>query len=40
MSMIGDKIFKFRRDTNEAGFFDFIKNLKNVNKLVEKMKKY
>jgi hypothetical protein len=36
MSMLGDKLFKFRRDTNQAGFFDFIKQaLVDVNKLIE-----
>ena len=36
LSMLGDKLFKFRRDTNEAGFFDFIKQaLVDVNKLIE-----
>ena len=34
--MLGDKLFKFRRDTNQAGFFDFIKQaLVDVNKLIE-----
>jgi hypothetical protein len=36
LSMLGDKLFKFRRDTNQAGFFDFIKQaLVDVNKLIE-----
>ena len=36
LSMLGDKLFKFRRDTNQAGFFDFIKQaLADVNKLIE-----
>lgn len=36
LSMLGDKLFKFRRDTNEAGFFDFIKQaLVDINKLIE-----
>tara|TARA_R100000329_G_scaffold2862_1_gene4300 strand:+ start:389 stop:2329 length:1941 start_codon:yes stop_codon:yes gene_type:complete len=36
MSMLGDKLFKFRRDTNQAGFFDFMKQaLVDVNKLIE-----
>ena len=36
LSMIGDKIFKFQLQTNEAGFFDFIKGgLITINKLVE-----
>lgn len=36
LSMIGDKIFKFQLQTNEAGFFDFLKGgLITINKLVE-----
>ena len=36
LSMLGDKLFKFKLQTNEAGFFDFIKNsLVVVNKLIE-----
>tara|TARA_R100001460_G_scaffold53072_1_gene92016 strand:+ start:515 stop:2455 length:1941 start_codon:yes stop_codon:yes gene_type:complete len=36
LSMLGDKLFKFKRDTNEAGFFDFVKQaLVDVNKLIE-----
>lgn len=36
LSMIGDKIFKFKLETNEAGFFDFIKGgLITINKLAE-----
>ena len=36
LSMLGDKLFKFRLDTAQAGFFDFIKTgLKEFNKLVE-----
>ena len=34
--MLGDKLFKFRLDTAQAGFFDFIKTgLKEFNKLIE-----
>jgi len=37
LSMLSDKLFKFRLDTAQAGFFDFIKQgLVEVNKLVEK----
>jgi len=36
LSMLGDKLFKFKRETNEAGFFDFIKNaLVVTNRLIE-----
>ena len=36
LSMIGDKIFQFKLQTNEAGFFDFLKGgLITINKLVE-----
>ena len=36
LSMLGDKLFKFRLDTAQAGFFDFIKTgLKEFNKLIE-----
>tara|TARA_R100000278_G_scaffold104400_1_gene80728 strand:+ start:1324 stop:3288 length:1965 start_codon:yes stop_codon:yes gene_type:complete len=37
LSMLGDKLFKFRLQTNKAGFFDFVKQgLVDVNKLIEK----
>jgi len=37
LSMLSDKLFKFRLDTAQAGFFDFIKQgLAEVNKLIEK----
>lgn len=37
LSMLGDKLFKFRLQTSEAGFFDFIKNaLVVVNRIIEK----
>ena len=37
LSMLGDKLFKFKLETNQAGFFDFVKNaLVVVNKLIEK----
>ena len=36
LSMLGDKLFKFKLQTNEAGFFDFIKNaLVVTNRLIE-----
>jgi hypothetical protein len=36
LSMLSDKLFKFRLDTAQAGFFDFIKQgLAEVNKLIE-----
>jgi len=36
LSMLSDKLFKFRLDTAQAGFFDFIKQgLVEVNKLIE-----
>ena len=36
LSMLGDKLFKFKLETNQAGFFDFIKNaLVVVNRLIE-----
>ena len=36
LSMLGDKLFKFKLETNEAGFFDFIKNaLVVVNRMIE-----
>jgi len=36
LSMLSDKLFKFRLETGQAGFFDFIKQgLVEVNKLIE-----
>jgi predicted nucleic acid-binding Zn-ribbon protein len=36
LSMLGDKLFKFRLETNKAGFFDFVKQgLVDINKLIE-----
>jgi hypothetical protein len=36
LSMLGDKLFKFRRQTNEAGFFDFVKQgLVDINKIID-----
>ena len=36
LSMLGDKLFKFRLETNKAGFFDFVKQaIVDVNKLIE-----
>lgn len=36
ISMLQDKLFKFRLETNRAGFFDFVKNaLVVVNRLIE-----
>ncbi len=36
LSMLSDKLFKFRLDTAKAGFFDFIKQgLAEINKLIE-----
>ena len=38
--MLQDKLFKFKLDTNRAGFFDFVKNaLVVVNKTIEKNSK-
>ena len=40
LSMLGDKLFKFKLETNQAGFFDFVKNaLVVVNKLIEQNSK-
>ena len=40
LSMLQDKLFKFKLDTNRAGFFDFVKNaLVVVNKTIEKNSK-
>ena len=37
LSMLGDKLFKFRLETNRAGFFDFIKSsLVVVNRIIER----
>ncbi len=36
LSMLGDKLFKFKLETNRAGFFDFIKNgLVVLNDMIE-----
>ena len=36
LSMLSDKLFKFRLETGQAGFFDFIKQgLVEINKLIE-----
>ena len=36
LSMLSDKLFKFRLETNEAGFFDFVKNaLVVINRSIE-----
>ncbi len=36
LSMLSDKLFKFKLDTNQAGFFDFVKNaLAVINKMIE-----
>ena len=36
LSMLSDKLFKFRLETNKAGFFDFIKNaLVVINRTIE-----
>ena len=36
LSMLGDKLFKFKLETNEAGFFDFVKNaLVVINRMIE-----
>ena len=38
LSMLSDKLFKFRLDTAQAGFFDFIKQgLAEINKLIDKI---
>ena len=40
LSMLGDKLFKFKLDTNEAGFFDFVKNaLVVINRMIEENSK-
>ena len=40
LSMLGDKLFKFKLETNEAGFFDFIKNaLVVINRMIEENSK-
>jgi len=37
LSMLGDKLFKFRLETNRAGFFDFIKSsLVVINRIIER----
>ena len=37
LSMLGDKLFKFKLETNQAGFFDFAKNaLVVINRLIER----
>ena len=37
LSMLSDKLFKFKLETNRAGFFDFIKNaLVVINRIIEK----
>ena len=36
LSMLGDKLFKFKMDTNKGGFFDFIKScLALINRAIE-----
>jgi len=36
LSMLSDKLFKFKLETNRAGFFDFIKNgLAEINEIIE-----
>jgi len=36
ISMLGDKLFKFKNETNKAGFFDFVKQgLADINKIME-----
>ena len=36
LSMLGDKLFKFRLETNKAGFFDFVKQgLAELNKMLD-----
>ena len=40
LSMLGDKLIKFKLDTNEAGFFDFVKNaLVVINRMIEENSK-
>jgi hypothetical protein len=40
LSMLGDKLFKFKLETNEAGFFDFVKNaLVVINRMIEENSK-
>ena len=40
LSMLGDKLFKFKLETNEAGFFDFVKNaLVVTNRMIEENSK-
>tara|TARA_B100000965_G_scaffold191053_1_gene159497 strand:- start:1726 stop:3663 length:1938 start_codon:yes stop_codon:yes gene_type:complete len=36
LSMLGDKLFKFKTETNQAGFFDFVKQgLADINNIME-----
>jgi len=36
ISMLGDKLFKFKTETNQAGFFDFVKQgLADINNIME-----
>ena len=36
LSMLGDKLFKFKMDTNQGGFFDFLKvGLARINRMIE-----
>ena len=40
LSMLGDKLFKFKLQTNEAGFFDFVKSgLAVANQVIEQNSK-
>lgn len=40
LSMLSDKLFKFKLETNRAGFFDFVKNsLVVVNRIIEENSK-
>jgi len=40
LSMLGDKLFKFKMDTNKGGFFDFIKSgLALINRAIENNEK-
>ena len=40
LSMLSDKLFKFKLDSNRAGFFDFVKTgLSEFNKLIEQNEK-
>ena len=37
LSMLGDKLFKFKMDTNKGGFFDFIKGPNNFKAKIQQV---